>query len=90
MWFAPESADEDHDIHPRYCRPNDGEWLDTRTRERDEIVPVTESRDELSDPLDSWLDPLRFRKRENEQTQREDREKYGDRLGDEYEKSFYS
>lgn len=80
MRFTPESAHEDHDIHARNCGSYDGERLDTRTRECDKIVPIPKSRDESSDPLDSWLDPFWLHKSEYEQSKRENSEKYGDRL----------
>lgn len=56
--LRPESSDEDHDIHPWYCRPDDRQWLDTCRGECDEIVPVAECLDECTDPVDSHLDPL--------------------------------
>ena len=88
MRLTPESAYEDHYIHARNCSSYDRHRLDTGTRECDEIVPVPESRDESSDPLDPRFDPFWPYKSEHEQSEREHRKKYSDRLGKSDKKSL--
>ena len=67
MWFAPESSNQDHDIHPWYSCPDYWERFYTRWCECNQIIPVSESEDELSDPCDGWLDEIWIYQRDHDQ-----------------------
>ena len=88
MGLTPESSYQDHHIHPWHCSTDDREWLDTGTREGDQVVPVAEYGDELSDPRDPVLDPARPHQWDHEKNEWEEGEEYGDDFRKAYEKLF--
>ncbi len=76
MGFPPESTDEDHHVHPWDRRPDDRKWFHTGGKKGNEIVPVPDVSDELSDPLNPDLDPLRSDEGNKNERERKQRKKY--------------
>ena len=93
MSLPPESTDEDHDIHPRDCCPDDREGFDTCREKCDEIIPASQSLDQLTDPLDPHLDPLGSYERDDDERESEysknNREEFRDRFYEKFECLFH-
>lgn len=94
MSLTPESSYEDHDIHAWYCCSDDRKWLDASREKCYEIIPRSESFDQLTDPLYTNFDPLRLYERDNNQDKRKESEKnrkeFSEGFDDIFEYMFHS
>ncbi len=85
---CPESSHQYHHIHPWNSSTDNRKWLDTGWEKCDEIVPVTELHDEIPDPCDRSLDPLRMDEWYDEECECEESEYDSEEFCDEWEGSF--
>ena len=93
MRLPPESSYKNHDIHPWYCCPDDWKRLYASREKCYEIIPRAESLDELTEPLYTYLDPLRSCERDNHEYKcekcKENREEFRKGFYDIFEYVFH-
>lgn len=90
MYFSPKTAHQNHNIHPRNERTNDGKTFCKRRSERDKIIPGPECCDEAPHPFDYELNPVRLENRNKKKRQRYYHKKYHDELRNVNQNFFHS
>ncbi len=88
MFLSPKPSDEDHHIHTRNRGSDNRQRLSTCRKKCNEIIPIPNQMDEITNPLDRTRNPIWFYKRNNNNRKGESSKEKGKEFCKEREEIF--